>query len=739
MAEASTIRWQQDDDGVVVLTLDDPGQRANTMNAAYIASMDATLDRLEAERERIAGVVVTSGKSTFFAGGDLDDLLAVKPGEAAEFDAFVRHANSQLRRLETFGRPVVAAVAGAALGGGLEICLASHHRIVVDDPRIPLGLPEVTFGLLPGGGGLIRTVRMLGVTEALSQLLLEGRTMRPPAALELGLIDELVPSPEDLVPVAKRWIAANPDARQPWDEEGYEIPGGAVADASLEGILPTLPENLRRKLEDTNYPAPRRIAIAAAESSQVDFAGAVDIERRHMVELTTGQVAKNMIQAYFFDLQAVKGSRNRPPGIEPFAPRRMVVLGAGLMGAAIAYVSAKAGIEVVLKDVTIEGAERGKAYSERLLEKAVARGRSTQEEADALLARILPTDDAAAADGAELLIEAVFEDPELKHRVLSELEPHMGRDALLASNTSTLPITDLAGAVSRPEAFLGLHFFSPVDRMPLLEIVVAPETSEKTVYRALDFARTIRKTPIMVKDSRGFFTSRLITAFMNEAVAMLPDGIPAEAIERATLKAGYPVPVLQLSDEVNMTLMRDIGVLYREADEAAGREHVEHPAYTVLNTMIDTYGRPSKAAGAGFYEYVDGRRAGLWPGLAEAFPASVDAAGLDLTELIERMLTIEALEAVKCVDEGVIKSVADANVGSILGIGFPGWTGGVLQYIDGYRSMDGDERHGPRGFVARVRELAEHHGTRFEPPASLVGLAERDETYRATLGTDAAV
>jgi 3-hydroxyacyl-CoA dehydrogenase/enoyl-CoA hydratase/3-hydroxybutyryl-CoA epimerase len=739
MTETNTIRWERDEDGVVVLTLDDPSQRANTMNAAYIASMAATVERLEAEREEIAGVVITSGKETFFAGGDLNDLLAVRPGEAAEFAEFVRNAKAQLRRLERLGKPVVSAIAGAALGGGLEICLATHHRVVVDDPKIPLGLPEVKFGLLPGGGGVTRTVRMLGVIEALSKVLMEGKALRPAAALELGLVDELVASPADLLAAAKRWIVAHPEARQPWDEEGYRMPGGTPADASLEAVLPSLPADLRKQLKGANYPAPLRIMAAAVEGAQVDFDSAIEIEGRYMVELATSQVAKNMIQAFFFDLQEVNGERDRPAGVERFRPRKMVVLGAGLMGAAIAYVSAKAGIEVVLKDVSLEAAERGKAYSERLLEKAVARGRSTAEEAEALLARILPTDDPAAAAGAELLVEAVFEDPDLKHRVLAEVEPHLAPDALLASNTSTLPITDLATAVSRPADFLGLHFFSPVDRMPLLEIVIAPETTEETVYRALDFARAIRKTPILVKDSRGFFTSRLITSFMNEAVAMLLEGIPPATIEQATLQAGYPVPVLQLSDEVNMKLMRDIGLLYKEAAEKDGRAYELHPAYRVLSEMVDDHGRPGRIAEAGFYEYVDGRRAGFWPGLAEAFPPVSDPAALDLQELIERMLVVEALEAVKCVEEGVIESVADANVGSILGIGFPGWTGGVLQYINGYESTEWSARRGPAGFVDRARELAERHGERFSPPPSLVEMADRGDTYagsvRAGAGT----
>jgi 3-hydroxyacyl-CoA dehydrogenase / enoyl-CoA hydratase / 3-hydroxybutyryl-CoA epimerase len=436
-----------------------------------------------------------------------------------------------------------------------------------------------------------------------------------------------------------------------------------------------------------------------------------------------------MIPAFFFDIQRVKGDRDRPAGIDRFAPARLVVLGAGMMGAAIAYVGAQAGIEVILKDASVEAAERGKAYSAKLLEKAVVRGRSTREEADALLGRILPTGDAAAADGADIVIEAVFEDPALKDEVLREIEPHLAPDALIASNTSTLPIGDLAKSVSRPGDFIGLHFFSPVDKMPLLEIVVGAETDESTVYRALDFARLIRKTPIVVNDSRGFFTSRLITAFMNEAVGWLLEGIPSPTIEQATLQAGYPAPVLQLSDEVNLKLMRDIGLLYKEATEGAGGVWVEHPAYRVLGRMIDDHGRTGKASGAGFYDYVDGKRTGLWPELADAFPPVDDPSAIVLVDLVERMLFVESIEAVKCVDEGVIESVSDANVGSILGIGFPGWTGGVLQYINGYAPADRPDRRGLSGFVERARELADRYGERFVPPASLVERARRGEPY----------
>jgi len=716
------IQWERGEDGIVVLTIDDPSQGANTMNAAYIASMGETVDRLEAEKDDIAGVVITSGKKTFFAGGDLNDLLAVKKEQAAEFAEGIRGVKQQLRRLETLGKPVVAAINGAALGGGLEIALATHHRVVVDSPKIQLGQPEVQLGLLPGGGGIVRTVRMLGIVDALMQVLIQGKPLRPAKALELGLIDELVPTQDDLLPAAKKWIAENPEAVQRWDVKGYKIPGGTPSNPKLAQNLPAFPSNLRKQLKGANYPAPIAIMSAAVEGAQVDFDTAIEIEGRYFVDLATGQVAKNMIQAFFFDLQQVNGTRGRSADVETFQAKKVVVLGAGMMGAAIAYVCAKVGIEVVLKDVSQEAADRGKGYSKALVDKAISRGRSTQEKGDALLALITPTADASAADGADLVIEAVFEDPAVKAQVFAEIEPHLAEGALLGSNTSTLPITELATGVSRPADFIGLHFFSPVDKMPLLEIIKGEQTSDETLYRALDLAKQIKKTPIVVNDSRGFFTSRVIGTFINEGIAFLLEGVPAPTIEQASSQAGYPAPVLQLMDELNMELAVRVRKATQAAVEAAGGTWEDHASSEVVDAML-AEGRPGRLGGAGFYDYEDGKRTALWPGLKEKFPPVADPSTIDLVELEERMLFIEAIETIKCVDEGVIESVADANIGSIFGIGFPGWTGGVLQYINGYEG-------GLPGFVARANALAAKHGARFTPPASLVEKAERGETYR---------
>ena len=567
----------------------------------------------------------------------------------------------------------------------------------------------------------MRSTRLLGITNALMQWLLQGKRYRPAQAQEFGLLDEIVDGPDDLIPAAKKWIADNPEAQQPYDVKGYKIPGGTPSNPKLAMNLPAYPANLRKQIKGANYPAPHHIMSASVEGAQVDFDSAIEIEGRYFTDLVCGQVSKNMIQAFFFDLQAVSGDRDRPSDIPPFASKKVVVLGAGMMGAGIAYQCAKSGIDVVLKDVDQAAAERGKGYSEKLVAKGVERGKVTQEKGDALLARITPSVDPADADGADLVIEAVFEDPKVKEQVFAEIEPHLADDALLCSNTSTLPITELAEGVSRPEDFIGLHFFSPVDKMPLVEIIKGEKTSDETVYRALDVVKQIKKTPIVVNDSRGFFTSRVIGTFINEAIGMLTEGVPAPSIEQASSQAGYPAPVLQLSDELNLKLMRKIRVAAEEAGATGGSGWENHPSIAVIDRMLDEFDRPGKLEGKGFYSYEDGKRAGLWSGLKDAFGG--DKTDVPFKDLQERMLFIESIETVKCLDEGVIETVADANIGSIFGIGFPGWSGGVLQYVNGYEG-------GVAGFVERARELAETYGERFEPPASLVAKAEAGEEYK---------
>ncbi|MFG1937738.1 3-hydroxyacyl-CoA dehydrogenase NAD-binding domain-containing protein [Micromonospora tulbaghiae] len=713
---ANTIRWEHGDDGIVLLTLDHPGRSANVMNAEFGASLTATVDRLEAERDRITGVIVTSAKKTFFAGGDLETLVRLTPADAEASAADAAALKHAVRRLETFGRPVVAAINGSALGGGLELALGCHHRVVLDDPAVEIGFPEVTLGLLPGCGGVVRTVRLLGVTAALTDWLLRGQRRRPQDALAHGLVDEVAADRDALMAAARDWIAAHPDATQPYDRKGYRMPGGTPSSPGLATQLPAMPALLRKQLKGAPYPAPRNILAAAVEGAQVDLDTAFAIEGRYFTELATGQIAKNMIKALFFDLQT---ARSRAAGGDHEPVRSVAVVGAGMMGAAIAYVCARAGMRVVLKDVTAEGAARGKAYSAGLLDKAVAKGRTTPAERDEFLARIHATGDVADLAGVDLVIEAVFEDPALKHKVYAEIE-QVAPDALIASNTSTLPITLLAEGVSRPEEFVGLHFFSPVDKMPLVEVIRGERTDETTLGRALGVVRRLRKTPIVVNDSRGFFTSRVIGTFTNEGVAMLAEGIPAATIEQASSQAGYPAPVLALMDELTLTLPRKIRQETAAATVAAGGTWTPHAADAVIDRMIDECGRTGRSGGAGFYDYRDGKRAGLWPGLREQFGGT----NLDtpFEDLKERMLFIEAIESVRCLDEGVLTSVADANVGSILGIGYPSWTGGVLQYVNQY---DG----GLPGFVARARVLAERYGERFDPPPLLTAMAERGERF----------
>ncbi|MFC9841863.1 3-hydroxyacyl-CoA dehydrogenase NAD-binding domain-containing protein [Streptomyces sp. NPDC060223] len=720
MTEQKHIRWEEDADGVVVLTMDAPGQSANTMNRAFIEDLAVVVDQLEAEKDTVTGVVITSAKKTFFAGGDLTELIQASPEDAADILAFVTRIKALLRRLETLGRPVVAAINGAALGGGLEIALSCHHRIALDAKGSQIGLPEVGLGLLPGAGGVVRTVRLLGITDALLNVLLQGQRHKVRKALDLGLLHEVVDTPEELIGRAKAWIAEHPDAVQPWDVKGYRIPGGTPSNPKFAANLPAFPANLRKQLRGAQYPAPRNIMAAAVEGAQVDLDTAFLVEGRYFVQLVTGQISKNMTKAFFFDLQHIDNGGSRPEGYDTWRATKVGVLGAGMMGAGIAYVCARGGMEVVLKDVSAEAADKGKAYSAALFDKAVSRGRSTREQADEVLARITPTAQAEDLRGCDLVIEAVFESPELKQKVFQEIQDVVEPGALLGSNTSTLPITQLSEGVKDRENFIGLHFFSPVDKMPLLEIVVGENTSAAALAKALDIARQIKKTPIVVNDSRGFFTSRVIGKFLDEAVAMVGEGIHPASIEQAALQAGYPAPALQLMDELTLTLPRKIRQETIAGFEADGGTWVTHGSEAVVDRLIDDYDRKGRSSGAGFYAYTDGKRTGLWPGLIEHF--TEPGHEIPFEDMKERMLFAEAIDTVSCFEEGVLRSVPEANIGSIFGIGFPGWTGGVIQYINQYEG-------GPAGFVARARDLAERYGERFVPPASLVEKAEKGELF----------
>ncbi|MGJ4109878.1 3-hydroxyacyl-CoA dehydrogenase NAD-binding domain-containing protein [Corynebacterium macclintockiae] len=772
----SMFKWDQDGDGIVTITMDDPNQPVNTMNDTFQDELPELVEKLQGavESGEAKGVVITSAKKTFFAGGDIKSMIKSTPEDAEAITKQINGMKAGLRAIETLGVPVVAAINGAALGGGLEIALATHHRIASDAKGLKVGLPEVTLGLLPGGGGVTRVVRMLGIQDALMKVLTTGRQFRAEDALKTGLIDEVVPA-DQLIDAAKKWIKENPEASQPWDQKGFKIPGGTPTNPQLAQFLPSFPANVTKQIKGAPMPAPKAILKAAVEGAQLkNIEEALAVETRYFVELVTGTTSKNMMQAFFFDLQYCNGGGSRPKDVEKKQFKKLGMVGAGMMGAAIAYVAAKAGMEVVLKDIKMEAAEKGKSYSEGLEAKALKRGKTTEEKSKALLDRIKPSVDYSDLSDCDIVIEAVFENTELKHKVWAEIEAAVPEDCVLGSNTSTLPITELATGVKRPKDFIGIHFFSPVDKMPLVEIIKGEETSDETLAAALDFTGQIRKTPIVVNDSRGFYTSRVIGFFLNEAMRMLAEGIDPAVIEAAGRQAGYPAPPLQLQDELNLKLARKIGSETRAAQEAAGLTVDDGGVTEIVDKMLDVYDRPGKLEGKGFYEYnEEGRRTGLWRGLWDELGAgkvkvadgesTVAGTGLDTAaagaaqkaaadpsgvaagsnvpadapafiDLVERPLFAEALETQKCIDEGVLTSDADANIGSIMGIGFPAWTGGTRQYIKNYdrpaaatlpegkvADRDGGDypTRGVAGFVARAEELAAKYGERFTPLESL--------------------
>lgn len=707
------IEYNKDNEGIVTLTLNNPDRPANILNLAFGEAFRATLKKLQEEKESIRGIIITSAKDTFFAGADIDEMFKETSAEA--FFKRAEEFKAGLRYIETQGKPVVAAINGTALGAGFEIPLACHYRIVIDNPKIQIGLPEVTLGLLPGAGGVTRVVRLIGLQPAL-QYLTEGKKVDPKTAKADGLVHELAKDKEELLSKARAWVLANPTAQAPWDDKGYKMPGGTPLTPKVASVLPVAPAMLAKKTYN-NYPAPLAIMSAAVEGAMVDFDTACRIESRYFAGLASGNVAKNMIKAFWQQLNAINAGKSRPKTDVKGDFKKVGVLGAGMMGSAIAYCSAISGIETVLKDVSQEGADKGKAYSESILKKRVSKGKMTQEKATEVLNRIKATANAADLKDCDLIIEAVFENRELKAKVTKEAEEQMNPTGVFASNTSTLPITGLATASARPANFIGLHFFSPADKMPLVEIIVGKETSDETLARAFDFVKTIKKTPIVVNDSRGFYTSRVFATYVLEGIALLGEGYHPRAIEMAGLKAGMPVGPLALTDEVSLSLLAHIRKQTIEDLKAEGKEVANHSAYEVADKMLGL-NRAGKAAGAGFYEYPkDGGKKFLWPGLTDLFPNTKETNEKDM---IERMMFIQAIETVRCFDEGVLRSVPDANIGSIFGWGFAPFKGGTLQYINDY---------GLPAFVARGKELHAKYGERFAVPASLEQMAKEGKEF----------
>ncbi|MEP3561552.1 MAG: 3-hydroxyacyl-CoA dehydrogenase NAD-binding domain-containing protein [Marinobacter sp.] len=714
----TAIKYDLGSDQILTLTIDMPGQSANTMNGEFRTALSEVVAKVKQDLDNIKGIIVASAKKTFFAGGDLNELHKVTRDQAKAFEDMVDGMKADMRFLETCGKPVVAAINGTALGGGLEIALACHHRVALDKDSTQLGLPEVTLGLLPGGGGTQRLPRMIGL-EAAFPLLMEGKKLAPKAALKAGVIDALASSPEEMMSKAREFIVANPKSQQPWDKKGFKMPGGAPHHPAMAQKLAIAPAMLRQKTKGC-YPAPERILAAAVEGAQVDFDSGSLVETRYFAELATGNVAKNMTSTFWFQLNAIKAGGSRPDGVEKETFKKVGVLGAGMMGAGIAYSTATRGVEVVLKDVSVENAEKGKSYSEKLLAKKVSRGRMTEAEKDAVLSRITATDSADDLENCDLIIEAVFEDSGLKAKVTREAEPKMVANGIFASNTSTIPISQLADASAKPENFIGLHFFSPVDKMQLVEIIVGETTSDETLARAFDYVQQIGKIPIVVNDSRGFFTSRVFGTFVNEGISMLAEGIHPASIDNAGVLAGMPVGPLAISDEVTLTLMQHIRAESKRDAEAAGRTWTPHPAEGVIDTMVNTHNRKGKASGAGFYEYPEKGKKYLWPELENLFVDQEKARSVKLQDLKDRILFIQAIETIRCLEEGVLRTVEDANIGSIFGIGYAPWTGGAIQFVNQY---------GVRNFAERAQELATQYGERFTPPTLLLEKAEKNETF----------
>ncbi|WP_119354524.1 3-hydroxyacyl-CoA dehydrogenase NAD-binding domain-containing protein [Azohydromonas sediminis] len=693
-------------DGIAVATMDLPGRPMNVVGDELMTALAHVVERVESD-DAIKGLVLTSGKADFCAGGDIDRMSKwQEPREPFEASMAMK---AVLRKMETIGKPVVAAIGGHALGGGLEIALACHARIVLDDSKLKLGQPEVKLGLLPGGGGTVRLPRLVGIQAAL-QIMGEGDDIAPAKALSMGLVTELAKDRDELLAKAKAWCLAHPKAKQPWDEPKFRFPGGDSRSPAVAQLWSIAPSVAAAKSYG-NYPAVTHIMSSVFEGGLLGFDAASAVESRYFAACAMSQESRNMIGTLWYQLNAIKKGASRPAKVAKSQVRKLGVLGAGMMGAGIAYVSAKAGIDVVLLDTTLELAEKGKAHSQQLLDKAVKKGRTTAEQRDALLARIRPTTSYEDLAGCDLVIEAVFEDRAVKADVTKKAEAVIGAGAVFASNTSTLPITGLAKASARPTHFVGLHFFSPVDRMPLVEIIVGEKTSDETLARGFDYVLQIGKTPIVVNDSRGFYTSRVFATYVMEGITMLKEGVHPRHVEQAGLQAGMPMPPLALQDEVSLSLSLHVMEQTKKDLAAEDKVYHPHPAEEVIRQLCEI-GRIGKKAGRGFYDYGDdGKR--LWPGLARLYPPADEQPPQQ--ELIDRLMFVQANEAARCLQEGVLRSVADGNIGSIFGWGFAPFHGGALQFIDAM---------GPKAFVERARELAALYGTRFEPAAIVVKAAE---------------
>jgi 3-hydroxyacyl-CoA dehydrogenase/enoyl-CoA hydratase/3-hydroxybutyryl-CoA epimerase len=708
-----TFQYSVDAEGVALITMDIPGASANVISNEFRDELDAAIARIAAD-PAIKGAIITSAKNDFMAGGDLKFMVAQFSAPMTPEQA-LGHAKSfapTLRRLETCGKPFVAAINGPAMGGGLELALACHYRIAANGPKVMLGLPEVTLGLMPGAGGTQRLPRLIGVAKALP-IILKGAPLSALGALEKGVIQEVAPAAE-LVPAAKEWILGRGNPVQPWDKKGFVVPGGAgFANEELGNLYNLTATSIARET-NRNLPAPMGALTAIARGTIVPFDAGLHIEACQFAKLLLDPTAVNMVRTMFVNKGELDKLVNRPKGIEPAQLATIGIIGAGLMGAGVAHVSGQAGLNVVMLDASAEQAAAAKQRLADGFAKLIAKGRMKQDKADAILARIKPTGDYADLADCDLVVEAVFENVEVKQAVFKKAIAAMKPGAILASNTSTLPITDLGQVVENPGRFIGLHFFSPVDRMPLVEVIVGQQTSPQTLAHALDYIKLLRKTPIIVKDSRGFFTTRVISAYITEAFSMVGQGISPAMVDNVAKMAGYPIGPISMMDDIGMEngLKAD-----KEAQQALGDAWKEPPGAHVIKMLCETLDRKGRRHGKGFYDYPDDKRT-PWAGLKDVYPPMAELPSVE--ELKQRLMYAEALEALHCMEEGVLTDPAEGDVGAILGIGFPSYTGGVFSLVDTV---------GLPQFVGTCDKLADKWGERFRPSAWLRERAAKGERF----------
>ncbi len=718
--------FQTDTDGIALLTWDMTSRSMNVITIEVMDELEKVIDHV-VETPEIKGCIITSGKDSFSGGADLtmlqqissgyDERLKAQGKELAMAYLFEgsRRLSVLYRKLETCGKPFAAAIHGTCLGGAFELALACHYRVLSDSDKTHVGLPEIKVGLFPGAGGTQRVARLMQTGDAL-QMLFKGEQIKPIAAKSAGLVHEVAPR-DEMLTRAKAWILNGGSAKAPWDVEGYKLPSNKVYSPGGMMIWPPANAIYRRETSD-NYPAAKAILQSVYEGLQLPMDQALKVESRYFLNILRSKEASMMIRSLFISKGELEKGARRPAGVPDNKFKTIGVIGAGFMGAGIAYVSALAGLNIVLLDRNLEAAEKGKAYSHKLMSDQIMKGRAKSADRDALLERIKTTADYKDLKKCDLIVEAVFEERSIKADVVKQAEAVIGKNVIFASNTSTLPITSLAENSSRPEHFIGIHFFSPVDKMLLVEVIVGEKTGDKAIAAALDFVRIIKKTPIVVNDCRGFFANRCVLNYIREGHLMLAEGVPPAMIENVAKMAGMPVGPLSLNDEIAIDLAWKI---LQATKKDLGKKAVDPQSEAVLDFMVVKNERLGRKNGKGFYDYPEGKGAKrLWPGLSDLQPKKLDADALNISEMKQRFLVVQALEAARTVEEGVITDVREADVGSILGFGFAPFTGGTLSYIDGM---------GTAVFTALCKKFAKKYGDRFKPNALLIEMAKTDESF----------